>query len=188
MTFVADSPSITTDFNHLQRDGAIISECGRWRYALHRRLPTAAPRKSCLFLMLNPSTADWRLNDPTIRRDIGFAIDWRCTDLFVGNLFAWRATDPRELEKNNVGDGDIVGPGNMDWVRAMVDVVLNREDEPGIIVAAWGAGGGYMDQDRTLMGWIPGAPVQCLGHTKEGHPKHPLYLKKTTPLEEFKCR
>lgn len=49
--------------------------------------------------MLNPSTADAEIDDPTITRCIGFAKSWGFGGLMVGNLWAYRATDPKELKK-----------------------------------------------------------------------------------------
>lgn len=180
-----DCGPVNTDFFKLESEDAVISPCGRYRYALHRKLDNFE-RKSCLFLMLNPSTADGMQNDPTIRRCISFAQSWGCSRLFVGNLFAWRATDPKELRRNGVGGGDIVGPDNKDWITAMADVVKSRDDEPGPIICAWGPGGRYMQQDRAVIGWLEEQHVLlCLGRSKDGSPRHPLMLKKSAQLESL---
>lgn len=171
------------DFFRLERDNAIISSCGLYRYALHRHLCIQKESKSCLFIMLNPSTADGRKDDPTIRRCIGFARSWGCDRLFVGNLFAWRATDPGELRKHGVGNGDIVGPKNHEWITAMADVVTRREEVPGPIVCAWGPKGHYMQQDDAVIGWLEDEfTLYCLGRSKDGSPRHPLMLPKTAEL------
>lgn len=170
---------------------AVISECGKYRYQLTRRI--SAKPKICLFIMLNPSTADASEDDPTIRRCMNFARDWDCGELIVVNLFAYRATDPKELRAPDTVDP--VGPENLDWVtRAINRVTELYQGEPaGPVVCAWGANGTYMDQDQTMLGWIEGLdsdfrPVipMCLKLTKAGHPGHPLYLKKDLkpiPLE-----
>lgn len=173
------------NFFDLEREDAVISACGHYRYALHRKLDNF-DRKSCLFIMLNPSTADGMKNDPTIRRCIGFAQSWGCSRLYVGNLFAWRATDPKELRKNGVGGGDIFGPENRDWITAMADVVTRRDEEPGPIVCAWGPGGRYLSQDMTVRGWLEEEfDLLCLGRSKDGSPRHPLMLKKVSQLESL---
>lgn len=201
----------------LEKDGAVISPCGRYRYALYRNLkthpkwkdkPTGGTRylggsvhpypiwypRPCLFIMLNPSTADGKLDDPTIRRCLGFAHRLQCDELFVANLFAWRATDPRELRKNGVGDGDIIGPENMDWIKSLVEVAWRRDDNRGHVIAAWGPNGFYMQQDRTVMGWIDseiarvGEHVECLGTSKGGFPRHPLMLEKGVELQPFRMK
>lgn len=176
---------MTSNFWTLQEENAAISACGRYRYALHRKIGMA-DRKSCLFIMLNPSTADGLVDDPTIRRCVNFAKSWDCDRLFVGNLFAWRATDPRDLHKNGVSNGDIVGPDNSEWLEAMADVVTNREEERGPIICAWGPGGRYMQQDQTALGWLAGYRLQCLGRSKDGSPRHPLMLRKNAQLESFR--
>ena len=173
------------NFFTLQRDNAIISECGKYRYALHRQLGMEN-RKSCLFIMLNPSTADGSQDDPTIRRCVGFAKSWGCDRLFVANLFAWRATDPKELRKNGVGGGDIFGPENKDWIEALCDVVTHRDEERGPIVCAWGPKGRYLRQDEQVKGWLEETyALQCLGRSKDGSPRHPLFMPKAVQLERF---
>lgn len=175
-----------TDFFKLERDDVVISPCGRYRYALHRKLDDF-DRKACMFLMLNPSTADGRQDDPTIRRCIGFAKAWECSRLYVANLFAWRATDPDELKRNGTGGGDIVGPDNQGWVEAIADVVTSRWDTPGPIVCAWGPKGVYMRQNDTVTGWLEETyRLQCLGFSNGGFPRHPLMMPKAAKLEPFK--
>lgn len=140
---------------------AVISDCGRYRYTLEREWMTGVG--TCLFVMLNPSTADASEDDPTIRRCIGFAQRWGYRRLTVGNLFAYRATDPRAL--GNVGDP--TGPDNYRWLGRLVA-------EADRVIAAWGATagsaakGGHVD-------WLL-ADAHCLGTTKGGHPRHPLYV------------
>lgn len=153
---------------------AIISPCGAYRYTLHRRIPSVLRWvKPCLFVMLNPSTADATMDDPTIRRCIGFAKREGCTDLTVVNLFALRATDPAAL----MASSDPVGPDNDCHLREQID-----SHSIGIIVAAWGAN----DLAARNRGWLKARLVErgavCLGTTAGGHPRHPLYVKRDQPL------
>src|SRR5215213_9378089 len=92
---------------------ALFSACGRYRYLLTRQLGEGAlgQAKMATFIMLNPSTADATRNDPTIRKCIGFAQRWQCDTLQVLNLFAVRATLPRDMKRAD----DPVGPDNLDW-------------------------------------------------------------------------
>lgn len=165
---------------------AVISDCGKYRYELTRNISDSP--KSCLFIMLNPSIADAREDDPTIRRCMGYARDWDCGELVVVNLFAFRATDRKEIRSRWTADP--VGPENFDYVeRAVLRVTAEYPDKPaGPVICAWGADGTYMGQDQTVLGWIEGNDVipLCLKRTKDGHPGHPLYLKKCLkpiPLE-----
>jgi hypothetical protein len=147
---------------------AVISDCGRYRYRLTRDL-SPNPR-TATFILLNPSTADATSDDPTIRRCIGFARRWSCGRLAVLNVFAYRATDPSEMKRAN----DPVGPENRGWFeRTLIDDL-----SIGPVVCGWGVHGNHMGQDRTVLGWLQVIGVQplALGLTRDGHPKHPLYL------------
>lgn len=154
---------------------AEISECGLYRYTLHREIDQVTRWvKPCLFIMLNPSTADAVQDDPTIRRCIKFAEREGCTSLTVVNLFALRATDPGEL----IGHADPIGPLNDQRIEEMVD-----QHSLGIVVAAWGAH--PMAQKRGADVRAKFGPFKCLGITKNGSPKHPLYIKAKQPLVDL---
>lgn len=133
------------------------------------------------FIMLNPSTADAEVDDPTIRRCIGFAKAWELDGLRVLNLFALRATNPKELYEAT----DPVGPHNRD---AFEDLRMNSTQFDKV-VCAWGTHGGFKGQDKVVMGWLDsillpyGNGAQALGITKGGFPKHPLYLPATATLD-----
>ncbi|MAF09284.1 hypothetical protein CMK11_02435 [Candidatus Poribacteria bacterium] len=147
---------------------AVFDETGAYRYRLGRSRSDGAGVVT--FVMLNPSTADAQVNDPTIRRCIGFAWDWGYRDLIVVNLFAYRATTPRELRRAS----DPVGPANDEHV-----VAAAREAD--VVVAAWGVHGAMLGRDREVIGLLAGhASLQCLGVTKGGHPRHPLYMPKSS--------
>lgn len=158
------------------RKTAVIDETGKYRYLLTRTWDESNP--PAVFIMLNPSTADAEQDDPTIRRCIDFARRWDCGGIRVVNVFAFRATDPKELCKVK----DPIGPDNFMYIK---EAIMNA----GIIIAAWGAAGPKMpkayekvfeaveESDITL--------IHCLGLTKSGHPRHPLYLSKTTLLKQM---
>lgn len=157
---------------------AVISECNSYRYLLTRKI--AQPIrwvKPMVFVMLNPSTADSRHDDPTIRRCMGFAKREGCTDLIVVNLFALRATDPKELEIHP----DPVGPSNDLYLgKALASAISTN----GIVVAGWGAN--HLAWDRISPILKRFGPIKCLGKTKEGQPRHPLYVRADVPLEDYK--
>ena len=152
---------------------AKISECGQYRYLLTRKSELDCPDKgTALFVMLNPSTADAETDDPTIRRCRGFARDWGCAGLTVANLYAFRATNPSELWSQD----DPVGPDNNEELYALAK-------EYGDVVCAWGANAKHdrvQEVIRILEG--AGARLWCLGTTKSGAPRHPLYVKADQPL------
>lgn len=154
---------------------AIISECGKYRYVLKREIPQVIRWvKPCLFIMLNPSTADAERDDPTIRRCVSFAKREGCTSLTVVNLFARRSTYPEFLDS----DPDPVGPENDRYI----DEELKAHSF-GIKIAAWGAR--PIARDRGDLLALLGGRLHCLGVTKSGAPKHPLYLKNDAPLMEY---
>ncbi len=119
--------------------------------------------------MLNPSTADETENDPTVRRCIGFAQEWKCGSLEVVNIFAYRSTDPKKLEKVP----DPVGPDND-------NSILKAAHRADIVVAAWGTWGRVQDRGEAVRRLLESCDVHHLGLTKAGYPKHPLYLRADT--------
>lgn len=154
---------------------ALISDCGRYRYWLTRTWGTLRP--AC-FIMLNPSTADASVDDPTIRRCIGFAKAWGCSGITVVNLFAFRATDPKKMKAVNF---DAIGPENDRHIKICVA-------SAGITVCAWGAHGGFLGRDQEVKKIARSAGsliTQCLGRTKDGYPKHPLYVPNSAKLEYY---
>ncbi|MBC8090503.1 MAG: DUF1643 domain-containing protein [Pseudonocardia sp.] len=163
--------------------GAVLSADGTYRYSLTRSWPvdestTTDPLRSVAWVMLNPSIADAQVDDPTIRRVVGFTRRLGYRRAVVVNLYAYRATKPRMLDEVVATGGDPVGPDN----DAMLDVVLS---EAGLVVAAWGAHEGTQDRVVRLRGLAAahGHRLHCLGRTKAGHPRHPLYLPLLAPLE-----
>lgn len=150
---------------------AVLSPCGKYRYLLTREWdPNLPPLVVC---MLNPSTADAVVNDPTIRRLIAFARREGRGGLQVVNLYALRSPDPIAL----YGHPDPVGPGND---RHIAEAVRGAGD----VLVAWGANPGpQAARVAHVLGMI-GRPV-CLGTTKDGHPRHPLYVRGAEPIVAF---
>lgn len=156
----------------LERD-AVISPCGKYRYALKRGWKEG--KDVCVFLMLNPSTADALKDDATIRRCIGFAHRWGYQILHVVNIFALRSTDPKLLYRTP----DPVGPDNDKWILELTQAAT-------CVVAAWGAHGSHMGRAnevlKMLKGATPSVNVWALGLTKDLHPRHPLYAPNDSQL------
>ncbi len=150
--------------------GAIFDVSSRYRYSLWRGWSADHPRIA--FILLNPSTADEHRNDPTIRRCIGFARAWNFGSIEVVNLFAYRATDYRELFKAS----EPVGAENN---RFLIQAV----ERSSTIVLGWGTKGMFISRDRQVMSLLTGRNnLYCLGFTKDGLPRHPLYIKSNTGL------
>ncbi|MCK0152908.1 DUF1643 domain-containing protein [Alcanivorax sp. S6407] len=150
----------TTDI--LQRS-ANFSRCRQYRYALWRQW--AEGDDFILLIGLNPSTANHRQDDPTIRRGMGFARDWGYSGLCVANLFAFRATYPKDL----FAAADPVGPKNDQWLRKLA----NQAD---LVVAAWGNLGHHMDRAHQVANRL--GNLHAIRVNASGDPAHPLYLPK----------
>ena len=158
----------------MERD-AVISDCGKYRYLLRRAWDHGQPR--ALFVMLNPSTADASVDDPTIRSCIRLCRAMNYGSFEVVNLFAWRATDPRDLEKSPAP----IGPDQEKITLA----AISRCDLP---ILAWGAHKMARGKGNHLASLVRSyrPAVFCFGKTRSGEPKHPLYIKTGTPLETYR--
>ena len=154
---------------------AELSDCGTYRYRLTRHWDSDRPPMT--FVMLNPSTADADIDDPTIRRCVGFAKREGAGGIVVVNLYAFRATDPRDLPK----DGGKVGPRNEHYLH---DAIMEANGRP--IVCAWGTKGNGSFFVQWAKGY--GANLMALGITKDGFPKHPLYIAGNAPLMPYPRR
>lgn len=158
---------------------AEISECGKYRYLLGRNdlLGGECPpfRGAAIFIMLNPSTADSRQDDPTIRRCIGFAKREGFNELIVANLYALRSPSPADLWTAD----NPVGPDNDEWLETVMQL-------SGKVICAWGANAKPDRVDAFIsMARAAGKKLHCLGTTKSGAPRHPLYIKASQPLIRF---
>ena len=151
---------------------AHISDCGQYRWSLSRTWDSDKPR--CLWIMLNPSTADHLVDDPTIRKCMGFARQWGCGSIEVCNLFSYRATAPKDM----MAARDPVGLLNDTILREAT--ALCR-----INVAAWGSLGRFQNRDVAVYRLLCDVPLECLGRTKDGHPRHPLYVPYDQVREPF---
>jgi hypothetical protein len=158
---------------------AVMSVCGKYRYVLTRQVGPGI--RTAAFIMLNPSTADSTQDDPTIRRCIGFSKLWGCGKLIVMNLFAVRATRPFDMKRA----ADPVGPDNREWFQKML---ADRGDGP--VVCGWGVHGSHREQDVAVLDWLANLGIEpvSLGMTKDGHPKHPLYVPYDVELHPLAVR
>lgn len=147
---------------------AELSECGAYRYELVRLWERGRVVTWC---MLNPSTADSSVDDPTIRKCVGFAKRWGYGGIRVVNLFALRATDPAALTRHV----DPIGPRNERILR----------DLSGDVVAAWGSRVPKEPWARRVVSVARERSTWCLGTTRNGEPRHPLMLSYSTQLEGF---
>lgn len=155
--------------------GARISRCGRYRVRLWR---TWGPGPIACLIMLNPSTADGREDDPTIRSCVRLLKELGFGGFVVVNLYSFRATEPDDLPMN---PATAIGPGN---ARAIEEAVTEAD----LVICAWGANkraaravGGALDIIE-----LNRRAVYCFGETKAGAPRHPLYVKSGTQLDLYR--
>lgn len=150
---------------------AVISPCQKYRYQLDRIWDPDLPL--CNWVMLNPSTADANVDDPTIRRCMAFSKKWDYGGIDVRNLFALRATNPKELQ-TSVGE-DRKGPDNDFYLTAL----RSRK-----VVIAWGSHGSLYGRGARVIEMLKSADVRlfCLGKTKGKQPKHPLFVRSDVEL------
>lgn len=151
-----------------------FSDCGLYRWTLRRDFTTG--RNKVAFIMLNPSTADAHIDDPTTRRAVYFARHvFNCGNYLAVNLFALRSTDPKALKTAADPVGEFV-----DGVLVNDQYILAAAAWADTIVIAWGNGGSYMDRDQRVLELLAGRDLWCLGLNKNGTPRFPLYLANDT--------
>jgi hypothetical protein len=150
---------------------------GPYRYELGRRWDPDGD--AVLFVMLNPSTADADTDDPTLTRCIGFARSWGFGGVLVGNLFAYRTSEPPLLADARRRGVDIVGPENDEALRAM-----RFRRETTLVVAAWGAFKPLHGRDQVVLDML--GAVHAIRVTQGGRPEHPLYLPGSSRPQPFR--
>lgn len=166
MTMTVSSPDL------FARSGATFSECGLYRYDLWRQWDDVRPRLT--FIMLNPSTADAEQDDPTIRRCMSFASREKFGSVRILNVFALRSTNPKGL----LTVVDPCGPRNAEFIASAVHAAK--------VVVAWGnlfVGGKKLRHGyQSVLEALADKELFCLGRTRGGHPRHPLYVSGSEPL------
>lgn len=157
------------------KNSAEISSDGLYRYSLTRQWDWDSPYEF-VWIMLNPSTADAMQDDPTIRRCINFTKREGYGGLTIFNLFAYRATNPKLLLETD----DPVGPHNIGTMMQLFVTIPHVR-----VICAWGTKGTINDQNVQVLEMLRDWNIkpECLGKTKDGHPKHPLYVAANTPFE-----
>ena len=153
---------------------ATFDSSGDYRYQLERRW--AKKGREVTFVMLNPSSADATKDDPTLRACIQFAQRWAFGSLTVVNLFGYRTAHPEVLKQVD----DPVGEENDAYVVAAVE----RAQQ---VVLAWGNYGGWLERDRAILSLLRPhcTKLRYLKLNRSGHPRHPLYIKRDTPLNAY---
>lgn len=154
---------------------ARFSPCKRYRYELRRTWDASRP--PLVACCLNPSTATDLVEDPTVRRLLAFADRWTLGSLILLNIFALRSTDPKALRVTEKDGGDPIGEENDATIRSVL-----RQHKADKLILAWGGHGAFMDRGRAVasMALLEHGRPECFGLTKNGHPRHPLYVPEIT--------
>ncbi len=160
--------------------GCVFSSCRKYRYVLTRSwAQNYSESQTVVWIGLNPSTADETKDDPTIRKCIQFSKNWGFKGMVMLNLFAFRATDPKDMQKAK----DPVGPDNDSWIEEICG-----GDEPGLVIAAWGNGGRYSGRGFSVRCnfQMMGVELECLKITDKDEPYHPLYVPYSEERELYR--
>ena len=152
--------------------GAIFSRDRKYRYVLWREWDSS--KGTCVFIGLNPSTADEKIDDPTLRRCVNFAKSWGNGKYVMVNLFAYRATNPQDLIKQ----AKPLGYKNNHYIKQQCY-------DADMVVAAWGNQGGLLKRNETVLKLLKDIPLKCFKLTSKGQPAHPLYQPKDIVLVDM---
>jgi hypothetical protein len=165
---VTVQPTLFDADPHIARGATLDGPGDCYRYDLWRR--RGAGGRVVNFVLLNPSTADSTIDDPTVRRCMGYARAWGYSDLVLTNLYAWRATSPVDLLLRP--HAEAIGPENEDYLRRWAR-------EAALVVCGWGAHGAHKGRGICVLEMLreAGAVPHCLARTKGCQPQHPLYLR-----------
>ena len=162
----------------LSVDSTIISDCGRYRYCLTRKVAARGPVFA--FFGVYPSVTDAEAGDAAMRKKMGFTRRWGGSQCVVGSIFAFRTSNVSVLGKC----ADPFGPHNA----VELDNIIQYAD---VLVPCWGARSKLPERLRPRVAWLSGLllasgkPVKCLGVTRSGDPCHPLMTGYDTPLVDF---
>lgn len=154
---------------------AVLSDDEKYRYLLYREWGARPNAPAMVAILLNPSTADADVSDPTVTRVIDFATHWGYGGLILANIFALRATDPKELKQAD----DPVGEYNNFYLDRLFTGGYGR------ILLGWGNLGALRKRSTEVLDRASSTELFCLGTTQRGEPKHPLYLAASTLVERY---
>ena len=153
-------------------EAVVWSLCYHYRYLLTRHLSDRG--QLALWILLNPSIARLYDSDPTITRVMRRSKILGFRTILVANAFALRSTFPNVLYEAD----DPIGPDTNNWLVA----AANQAD---VVIAGWGTHATYRDREQQISELLGGIPIWCLAKTKQGHPKHPLYLPYDAQLQRW---
>lgn len=155
----------------------VFSPCRNYRYSLHHVCDpiNQSPQRLAMFVGLNPSKGNERELDPTLRIVRNLTIMHGCDHFVMTNLFAFCATEPKDMLRQL----DPIGPTN--------DATLGHwAQQAALIICCWGADGRHLQRDAAVTGALAKYDLRCLAVTSKGAPRHPLRLRRTNTLPQWK--
>jgi hypothetical protein len=160
----------------------ICTEEGPYRYLLGGG-NGPSNGKTLLWCMVNPSKANAIIPDPSSTKVGVFTERLGFARWVIVNQYAFRATKYQELKRARAAGFDVVGPKNDEYIQ------LFAEGSAAAIVVAWGHLADDEVRTRRVLNLLraSGKPIHCLGTTKSGAPRHPLYVGYDTPLVEWRA-
>ncbi len=164
-----------------------FSSCRRYRYTLLHRWDELFERRRAVFICLNPSTADENQLDPTLTRIKAFCGRLDCNEFTMLNLFAYRATDPKEM----LSVEDPVGEENDAFIRAAIEEAYALNNGRLDVVGGWGNHGLHLNRQAAFLELIeplrslPKLKFSCLGKNANQTPKHSLYIAADKAFEDL---
>ncbi len=155
----------------------VFSSCRSYRYSLlHVCDPVLSQRgRLAMWIGLNPSVGNEKELDPTLRIIRNLTLMHGCERFVMTNLFAYCATEPKDMLRQL----DPIGPKNNETLRRWAK-------EAALIVCCWGADGGHLHRDREVVELLAGYDLRCLAITSKGMPHHPLRLRRTNQLPQWR--
>ena len=170
------STMTSSTIGHDPTISTLFSDDRVYRYVWTKQI-TEGNNRICLFVMLNPSTADEYGPDPTIAKCIKFAHKWNCGILVVVNLFALRSTDPKHLKQA----ANPIGSSVNDLMIRDLSIRAHHA------ICAWGNHGSLRGRSQQVIKMLQkaGVPLYCLDINASGEPKHPLYIRDSQELSPY---
>jgi hypothetical protein len=146
---------------------AILDKDRKYRYMLKRQWGERNDN-FINFVLLNPSTANETIDDPTIKACIKFAQNLNYDGFYVTNLFALRTKSPKVLKRNR----NPIGEQNNKYIKKYAH-------KSKLVIVAWGNHGNLLNRDNEVLKILSRIQTpHCLTITQSGNPKHPLYINK----------
>lgn len=158
-----------SELESINKDG-YISSCKKYRYFIEREWDSSLDK--AMFILLNPSETGLYEDNPTIRKCMGFSKGLGYGGIYLANLYSYRATNPKELKKVIEKKGEIYAQGEKN-----IEIIKKLEKRSDILILGWGNNAKNFQMSQDILKILDRKKMRCLDITKEGEPKHPLYIR-----------